>query len=114
MDAIRMDEPAAVDSWALRGGRYCADCGRTLFTGNTSPLCPSCLRPRRTRCLAGDCDRPPHRSAYCALHLDRVRRGAPVDAELYEITGEELRRLSGGLRFGGALSFGGARGRAAR
>lgn len=61
-------------------------------------------RQRRARCLA--CDRPTFRaSSYCRPHLERVRKGHPVDANLAVIGVEERKRMSSGIRFGGGLNF---------
>ncbi len=59
-------------------------------------------RWRRTRCLAGDCDRPVRDGAYCARHGARVRAGVPVDLELYSIPVVK----TGRPRFGGPLYLG--------
>ena len=34
---------------------------------------------RRTRCLAGDCDRPLRAHGYCWMHLQRIRKTGTVE-----------------------------------
>lgn len=66
------------DRWAMAGGRRCADCGRRLFTGNTSPLCPTCKNPpRRARCWA--CDARAEVKGYCRRHYAHIRDNGVVD-----------------------------------
>ncbi len=94
LDRVNLDgdEP---DSWAMARGRYCADCGRTLYTGNTSPLCPSCKGPaRRARCWA--CDGRAEVKGYCRRHYAHVR-----DAGLVDPLHIDVRREGNGAPKGG-------------
>lgn len=92
MADIDMSEPVRHDGWAIKPTEYD---GRADGKGKT-------YRPAHCRA----CDRKPTHGTYCKPHWDRIRRGLPVDADLYVITKAEVRRLSSGKRFGGGLWFG--------
>ena len=91
MGGINMGEPVKHDGWAIKPSDVQ---GRADGRGKG-------YRPAHCRA----CDRKATHGTYCKRHWARVRVGLPVDADLYTLTGEERRRLSSGIRFGGRIQF---------